>query len=129
MDLLEELTLERQGRRLALSKRCAKRQQIASYKETMSRQVQNLADQINQQGPFVAQAVTWAERLLTARGPVAHQKAKAHLDALLAARRPQAHRRDPIALDLCPTAVTPATFLAHIVHDLSTPLGLSLIHI
>ena len=76
MDLLEELTLERQGRRLALSERCAKRQQIASFKETMSRQVQNLADQINQQGPFVAQAVTWVERLLTARGPVAHQKAK-----------------------------------------------------
>ena len=120
---MEELTLERQGRRLAQSERCAKRQQIASYKETMSRQVQNLADQINQQGPFVAQAVTWAERLLTARGPVAHQKTKAHLDALLAARKPQAHRRDPIALDLCPTAVTPAVFLAHIAHDLSTPLG------
>jgi signal transduction histidine kinase/CheY-like chemotaxis protein len=123
MDLMEELTLERQGRKLAQSERCAKRQQIASFKETMSRQVQNLTDQINQQGPFVAQAVTWAERLLTARGPVAHQKTKAHLDALLAARRPQAHRRDPIALDLCPTAVTPAVFLAHIAHDLSTPLG------
>ena len=123
MDLIEELTLERQGRKLAQSERCAKRQQIASFKETMSRQVQNLADQINQQGPFVAQAVTWAERLLTAQGPVAHQKTKAHLDALLAARKPQAHRRDPIALDLCPTAVTPAVFLAHIAHDLSTPLG------
>ena len=120
---MEELTLERQGRKLAQSERCAKRQQIASFKETMSRQVQNLADQINQQGPFVAQAVTWAERLLTARGLLAHQKTKAHLDALLAARRPQAHRRDPIALDLCPTAVTPAVFLAHIAHDLSTPLS------
>ena len=120
---MEELTLERQGRRLAQSERCAKRQQIASFKETMSRQVQNLADQINQQGPFVAQAVTWAERLLTARGPVAHQKTKAHLGALLATRRPMAPRRDPIALDLCPTAVTPAAFLAHIAHDLSTPLS------
>ena len=120
---MEELTLERQGRRLAQNERCAKRQQIASFKETMSRQVQNLADQINQQGPFVAQAVTWAERLLTAQGPLAHQKTKAHLDALFVARRPMTPRRDPIALDLCPTAVTPAVFLAHIAHDLSTPLS------
>jgi len=123
MDLLEELTLERQGRTLAQSERCAKQQGIVSYKETLSCQVQSLADQISRQGPFVTRAATWAERLLTAQGPVAQQKAKAHLEALLAARRPQAHRRDPIALDLPPTAVTPAVFLAHIAHDLSTPLG------
>ena len=123
MDLLEELTLERQGRTLAQSERCAKQQGIVSYKETLSCQVQSLADQISRQGPFVTRAATWAERLLTAQGPVAHQNAKAHLEALLAARRPQAHRRDPIALDLSPTAVTPAVFLAHIAHDLSTPLG------
>jgi signal transduction histidine kinase len=130
MDLTKQFDVERHTRNLAQSLWTGKRQAIVSDQETLGRRVRTLTQQINQQGPLVAQTLTWAQGLCDMTGPAVQQEAKAYLQALLATRRPQVAVEGVAVAPGAPPQTeaaqanhpTISTFLARIAHEMRAPI-------
>lgn len=130
MDVLEHLNAERHRQQQAQTLRSARQKAVAGGQETLGLRARSLAAQITQQGPIVAQTLTWAQGLCGLSGSEARQEAKAYLQALVASRTPQAsqdtHSFDqspqPLAEPPKPDHAAITSFLAHIAHELRTPL-------
>jgi signal transduction histidine kinase/CheY-like chemotaxis protein len=131
MDLLEQLQAERHARSLAQALRDTKRQDVENGQETLGLQARNLAQQIAEKGPLVAQTLTWAQGLCDMSGPAVRQEAKAYLQALLATQKINvADNGETIVQGPSPQAERPkvdhptiSTFLARIAHEMRAPLA------
>ena len=120
MNVIDQLNVERQARGVAQSARTAKRQAVISEQETLVGRALGLAGEIDQQAPLLAQAVTWAGGPFGVGGPMDRPRAMTLLDAILAARKP--NTASPSGQSGWFPFLDPSSFLAHIAHEIATPI-------